>query len=308
MEKSYYAFVERLRQEFIRATGADEDSVIFKRKEELPKTDEDRLYLFLREKDGKKVGCGIYTQDLFNMTELDDDLGEIVDAVLKRMHRMRRLPFIDNIRRETDYDEIRTCLFIRLLNYQQNKNELEGMVYERIGDIALVLYRKLGEQEGTLISIKIRESMLACWHMDKKTVMENAMQNTCYLTPPRFYVWEQLLEDPDYEGEKFMEFQSEYQLHKGRLGNCLSTTLKTNGAVAAFYPGVAEKISCMLGSGFYMVFTSIHEVMIHNDRTADPNQLKQILRDTIEKATPPREILTYQIYHYDKDTGRITWV
>ncbi|MBQ7371464.1 MAG: hypothetical protein IJW67_06225 [Blautia sp.] len=307
MEKSYLAFVEKLRQELIRVAGVEDTSVFFKRKEEYLQTDEDRLYLFLGEKDGKKVGCGIYTQDLYNNTEPDTDLGEIVDTVLTRVYHMRQLPFLENIRKEADYEEIRSSLFIRLLNYQKNKNELNGVVYERIGDIALVLYQKLGEQENTVISVKIRESMLAQWHQDKKNVMENAMQNTCYLMPPRFYVWDRLLEDPDYGGEKFMEFQSNCQLYKGCLGNCLSTTVKTNGAVAVFFPGVMEKIAGLIGSGFYMVFTSVHEVMIHNDQTSDPDRLKLILRDTIEKATLPREILTYQIYHYDKDTGRITW-
>ena len=49
------------------------------------------------------------------------------------------------------------------------------------------------------------------------------------------------------------------------MGNCLSTSRKTNGAVAVFLPGVAERLAYLLDSDFYMVFTSIHEVMIHND-------------------------------------------
>lgn len=56
------------------------------------------------------------------------------------------------------------------------------------------------------------------------------------------------------------------------MGNCLSTSKKTNGAVAVFLPGVAERLAALLESDFYMVFTSIHEVMIHNDRNVEPER------------------------------------
>ena len=53
---------------------------------------------------------------------------------------------------------------------------------------------------------------------------------------------------------------------------------------------------------FYMVFTSIHEVMIHSERNANPKELKQVLEDTVRETTPPEDFLTYQIYHYDPES------
>ena len=52
-----------------------------------------------------------------------------------------------------------------------------------------------------------------------------------------------------------------------------------------------------------MVFTSIQEVMIHNEKSADPQELKKVLEDTVNETTPPEDFLTYQIYHYDLETG-----
>ena len=74
--------------------------------------------------------------------------------------------------------------------------------------------------------------------------------------------------NPEYEGESFMNLGDKCELKKDAMGNCLSTTKKTNGAVAVFLPGVAEQLAYMLDSDFYMVFTSVHEVMIHNDKFA----------------------------------------
>lgn len=40
----------------------------------------------------------------------------------------------------------------------------------------------------------------------------------------------------DYEGENFMNLLFEMSLKKDAIGNCLSTSVRTNGAVAVFYP------------------------------------------------------------------------
>ena len=70
-----------------------------------------------------------------------------------------------------------------------------------------------------------------------------------------------------------MNLLSDFILRKDSGGNCLSTTERTNGAVAVFLPGVAERLGKLLGSGFYMVFTSIHEVMIHRDSAVEVEEL-----------------------------------
>jgi hypothetical protein len=126
--------------------------------------------------------------------------------------------------------------------------------------------------------------------------------NTYFISPPRIYYWEKLLENPEYPGENFMNLCREYAIKKDSMGSCLSTTKRTNGAVAIFLPGVARRIGQLMGEDFYVVFTSIHEAMIHNDQTVDVESLKRILRETINEATAYEDFLSYQIYHYNRQT------
>lgn len=74
-----------------------------------------------------------------------------------------------------------------------------------------------------------------------------------------------------------------------------------------FLPGVAQRLSDLLDGGFYMVFTSIHEVMIHSEKTADPKDLKRVLADTVRDTTPDEDFLTYYVYHYNHETGQFTY-
>lgn len=71
---------------------------------------------------------------------------------------------------------------------------------------------------------------------------------------------------------------------------------RTNGAAAIFLPGVARRLAELLESDLYLVFTSIHEVMVHSTDKVYPEELKEVLLDTVKKATPEEDYLTSSIY------------
>ena len=303
MEMTYESFVETLRSELLEATGYDEEMICYKQETEYPPTSGDRLLLKRQRNEEIMEVCALYVQDLFREYQNGWSMEAIVREIVERLDAIARSECFQRSRNLEDYDKIKEDLFIRLLNIEKNQVELEDRIYRTIGDIALVLYARMGELNGSSASIKIKRHMLEKWEQEPKQVFEEALLNTYFISPPRIYCWEKLIFDPDYAGENFMNLLCDYKLKKDVLGNCLSTTIRTNGAVAIFLPGVAERIGQLMGGGFYMVFTSIHEVMIHNEKSADPEELKKVLEDTVNETTPPEDFLTYQIYHYDLETG-----
>lgn len=186
---------------------------------------------------------------------------------------------------------------------------MSNAVYKRIGDIAQVLYMKVSECDGNIMSTKIFKSVVEKWKEDGLTlsednILEEALRNTERMYPPRIYRWDQMLFNPEYEGEEFMSPSTEEAINQDLIGNCLTTAKKTNGAVAIFYPGVAERFAGVLDSDLYLVFTSVHEVMVHKADGVDAVDLSIILQDTLEEATPKEDFLTRKIYKYEKDTHR----
>lgn len=103
-----------------------------------------------------------------------------------------------------------------------------------------------------------------------------------------------------------MDILGTYHPNKGIAVNCLSTEKRTNGAAAIFLPGVARRLSELLGSDLYLVFTSVHEVMVHNADVVYPEDLKEVLSDTLEKATPEEDYLTSSIYRYSRRSGEFS--
>ena len=307
MEKSYENFVEVLRQSLLEETSYEEEMICYKKAEEYPPTSGDRLLLKNRQKEGVYEVCGLYVRDLYDEFQNGWSMENIIEEILKRLDTISRSECFEKSKNLEDYEKVKEDLFIRLLNVVKHRDELQNAIFRTVGDIALVLYARMGELDGCSTSIKIKQHMLQKWEKDEQTVFNDALLNTYFISPPRIYCWEKLIYNMSYEGENFMNLLFDLPLKKDTFGNCLSTSTRTNGAVAVFLPGVAQRLGYLLGGGFYMVFTSVHEVMIHSEENTDPRKLKEVLAETIEETTPEEDFLTYYVYHYDPETGQFSF-
>jgi hypothetical protein len=112
----------------------------------------------------------------------------------------------------------------------------------------------------------------------------------------------------DIFGIKEIRFEDWYESEVSKTDHvrtiCLTVKSHMYGAVAACYPGILNKIANKLKSDLYLVFTSVHEVMIHsvnellNTGFAGADLLT-ILTETMDEATPEPDVLTHDIYKYD---------
>lgn len=307
MEYSYMEFVEEFRQLLLAATGKEENWIYFKEGKEIPKTKGDRLFIVVSDYEDKREVCGLYIMDLYEEYQEGVPMAVLLRQVLDEIQNLKNSGIIGKVLELEHYERIKDSLCIRLLNMKKNQWDLEDAFYRTLGDIALVVYLKIGDQKGVLTTMKVRKTMLQDWEVEEREVFETALLNTYYMSPPRIYSWRDWIGDPDYEGEAFMNLMQKQHLNKGHWGNCLSTKTKTNGAVAIFLPGVAERVAELLDGSFYMVFTSVHEVMIHKDTEVEEDALREILRDTIHVATMEDEFLTYKIYHYNREKKEFTY-
>ena len=288
MQKDYEVFVEKLEAGIYEATGIPRENIHFEKEGGKYAPVGDRLLVKFAEHEDAWEVCGLYTQELFKAYQEGSPMEEIMKEITDDLERVRKAKIYEKTKVLKDYEKTKKRLFIRLLNADKYAEELKDAVYKTLGDIALVLYMKVTEYQGCVTSTKIRQGMLEQWKKDSDEVFKEALLNTYFMSPPRIYRWEQMIFNPEYEGESFMNVGDNSKLTKEAMGNCLSTTKKTNGAVAVFLPGVAQRLAYLLDSDFYMVFTSVHEVMIHNDRTSRIYQYNRESHKFI-CVTPPDE-------------------
>lgn len=308
MENAYENFVDKLRKKLIQETGYEEDMICYKSSGEYPETSGDRLLVKNKQREGVMEVCALYIEDLYEQYQNGWALEAIVQEIMKRLDAISNSECFEKSKTLCIYEKAKDDLFIRLMNVGKNREKLKNAIFRTIGDIALVLYARMGELDGCNTSVMIKRNIFEQWKQDEQSVFNDALLNTYFISPPRIYCWEKLIYNINYEGENFMNLLFDQPLKRDVIGNCLSTTVRTNGAVAIFLPGVAQRLAELLGGGFYMVFTSVHEVMIHCKANAVPKTLREVLADTVRETTPEEDFLSYYIYEYDPESGQFNYM
>ena len=302
MDKNYELFIEQLTNGIHNITDIPLENIKFTNKEG------DRLNITFAEHDDAYEVYSVHVDEVYKAYHEGAKLNAIVNYISNDVLHAKNYNIYDKTKTLIDYDTAKSRLFVRLLNCDRNSDILKNVVHKTLGDIALTVCAIVDNREN-LISTKILKSMVEKWRKTETDIFNEALENTYRATPPRIYKWEGVLCDESYAGESFMNDEDVCDLDKSFSGNILSTTRKTNGAVAVFLPGVAEKISELLDSDFYMVFTSIHEVMIHSTGSGvDLKDLKLVLQDTLREATPSSDYLTEKIYKYNRRTHKFECV
>lgn len=302
MDKNYELFIEQLTNGIHNITDIPLENIKFTNKEG------DRLNITFAEHDDAYEFCSVHVDELYTAYQDGTKLLAIINYISNDVLHAKNISIYDKTKTLMDYDTAKSRLFVRLLNCDRNADVLKNVVHKTLGDIALTVCAIVDDNREDLISTKILKFMVKKWGKTETDIFDEAIANTYRMTPPRIYKWEEMIFNREYTGDSFMESCDEDVISKDAMGNCLSTTIKTNGAVAVFLPGVAEHLAELLNSDFYMAFTSIHEVMIHNAKKVDPEDLKSVLTDTIRETVPEEDYLTSRIYKYNRRTHKFECV
>lgn len=89
----------------------------------------------------------------------------------------------------------------------------------------------------------------------------------------------------------------------------LTTESGNLGASALFYPDVQDKAADLMGSGYYVLPSSVHECILVPD-TAGHNEkdLCAMVREANRSVVEPKDVLSDNVYHFDKDSRQLSRV
>lgn len=184
-----------------------------------------------------------------------------------------------------DYSHMRDLLFFRLVNYEKNKEQLKDCPCERIEDLA-VTYRWFAHHDKNgMASALIRNQDLDLWGITKDQLMKDAKANTKRVFPPLLRPMEELFPQMDAAGELFV----------------LTNEEGLNGAGTVLYEGILDSFSDQIKGGFYILPSSIHEVLLVPEKEgSDPAALSELVKEVNRTVVDDGEILSDRIYYYEK--------
>ncbi len=219
-----------------------------------------------------------------NIRKLAEETADII------INRVRTIP--DEVfQLNDDYESMRKYLILQVVREEGNEELLEKVPHRSIEDLAVV-YRFLVGSESALINYELLES----FGITEEQLYADAMENAPKINPIQIRNLRDMIAElsgsPDFgelpEEEKVLDLY-----FVGNKKNCL-------GASAYFYPGVMEQCAQLLGGSYYMLPSSIHEVLLlKDDGQIDEKKLGSMITDINASVVIPSERLTDHPYYYN---------
>lgn len=192
-----------------------------------------------------------------------------------------------------------------VVNLEKHRHELKNAVYKTMGDIAITLYVHAGTLKNGITYLKVRSEYLETWGLEKDDVLHDALLNSYRILSPRIYDFKKMMYTPGYAGDDFMNVDPYFISDKKKKeGICLSVKGLTNGAVAVLYPEVIKKLVELMDGDFYVVFSSVHEALIHSSKLCSLEELENLLRTSNSRMTFQKEFLTDKVYYYCREKDK----
>ena len=264
---------------------------------------------------GERSAPTIYLEALAEQVEQ----GLPLDAAMKQMRRLpkpviyKSLPFQTpaglqdrvplDISVLENYEAIRPMLAVQMCDPETNQEYLKGKPYTSCGDLAAYYRIQVAANEEGTASVAITESMIQMWGITKEQLHKDAVQAANARSPVCLYDMEEVMAESIFSVKPENLFNREEPLDIGMISIYILTNQeKLNGASVSVQDGVLEKVAELLGTNFYVLPSSIHELLILPDNgSMQLSELEAMVREVNATQVAPEDRLSDKVQYYDRE-------
>ncbi len=254
--------------------------------------------IMAKHKDAKAYPT-IYVDDIYDSSLEEKD----VDYLAMKMAQSLANSKIDEEECLQDFTGFETAgksIFLKVINAEKNKELLQDVPYRRFHNLAIVYYYSVNEKTSSgIATVLVNNEFIKKWEVDENTLYETAMDNIKAKCPPSISSMYETLEKlgantvPDKKAPMYV-ICNEKQLFGARAIIDLE-----------FLHQVSENIGC----GFYILPSSIHELIII------PETIDTCAKDLVAMVTEinltevsAEEMLADSVYFYNQNEHKVLWL
>lgn len=258
----------------------------------------------IMEKD-KNIAPTIYINSFYDRYREGVSLKAVVSEIIRIYNQNKNLINI-NADYFENYENVRKTIVYKLVNYQKNKKLLEDVPYKRVLDLAVVFYCLIEQRKGVSATALIHNEHLRIWNVTEDEIYNDALKNTPVLLAGSIVPMSKILSEiagtaPVDNDEKVCEYTGEDILY------VLTNSSRVNGAACILYDNLLKKFANDVHSDLYILPSSVHEVIIVPKKNAfDKSELADMVREVNEQGVSQDEILSDNVYEYNRKNGLIT--
>lgn len=245
---------------------------------------------------GSNASPVIYLDGAYLWYQESNDMNSVVTRVLQLLDERLEIDINSIV---SAWEVAKERISIRVLNYEWNKGKFKGIPHKKLLDLAIVPVLTIDLNSDGSGTTFVNEYFLQNWGIDEETLWEAA---NGWLEKEEFEYkgLMDLLRDMVGEIDESMEVK--FRLYF--FGN----QTRTYGAAAILRTDILEKFSEEIDGNFYIIPSSIHELLLLPDRGMDENddaELKEMIEMVNDQQVSCEERLSYNLYYYDKETKKV---
>lgn len=272
----------------------------------------------------ENVCPNIYMNSFYEEFKTGRSMEEILEKIaeIRDIHDVQKNLSVEDF---LDFEKMEDNIIFRVVGAKENESRLSDMPHRLENDMAIV-YQIMAEKAGDgVATVQITNHMMERLGVDERKLYEVALKNTQREFPATFRPMSEVIKEimrSDFMGinlntlsddddmKPFLEalFQEGMEdMQEERLPLfVLSNDRGINGAAALFYPDMKEQIAKQMNGDYFVLPSSIHEVLIVPDNgDADYKELKDMVNEVNQTQVAPDEVLTGEVYSYDRDSRRL---
>lgn len=188
-------------------------------------------------------------------------------------------------------------LFVKLVNTERNESLIEQSISKEFLDLSAVVRVVLKMDKEGISSMVLSKGAAEILGMTEEEIYAAALANTLRLFPTKLMNLGRYVE---------MSIGGKLTLGEDEVtAYILTNQKKVDGAFYLMSQELVGAIAEMLEDDLYILPSSVNEVLLvrASEVKDGVDGLKAMVRDVNETIVAEKEILSYSVYHYDKEHG-----
>ena len=241
---------------------------------------------------GSGVGVNANFDEIFHAMERGRDYNEVLSGVTESLKgSLAHMPKFQ-VSDLTNYAEMKNRLAMEVVSAERNARMLQNVPHEQMEDIAVVYRLVLDSSKDASSTVLVTNNLMEQFGITHEQLREDAAENAPRIRPLEIKSIEEALNEmpggfalePDPDGILFVA----------------DVPHQNHGAAVIAYPNFFEEAAEKLGGDYFIIPSSIHEVLLVKD-TGEMNarDLAALIKDVNATEVAPEDVLTDHAYHYD---------
>ena len=247
-------------------------------------------------KKGADVSFTLPLEAFFERLQNGQNYYNVVSEIADKADRqLADMPAI-NAAELSSYDNIRSHLMMELVGTKANQGMLRSVPHTEVEDMSVIYRVKVdlgGDREASAV---VTNRMMDAFGITKEQLHTDALENAPLTSPAT------LRGMADVLGEMMGTDPMNVFPPAEPAFYVASTTDGQRGAACVLYPGFLEAAKKVVGDQFFILPSSVHEMLLLPDNgMMETAELKAMVTAINADIVDPDEVLTDNVYHYDGD-------